>query len=165
MVIDATKSEGFEELEPLTEPEIRTLAERLEEVLRVLFCSLILSLCAGGLSYGMEIRPDDAVRAIMGEARGESYLGKVAIAEAVRARGTLKGVYGFKAKFSEPDRVWDEARRAWEESKKTNLTKGATVWGNKSDVAIFKKTRWFKSYELTAQIGGHYFFRLKRGAR
>ena len=42
--------------------------------------------------------PDaQAVRAIVGEAAGESFEGKLAIACAIRNRGNLHGVYGLNA--------------------------------------------------------------------
>src|SRR3990167_2373542 len=59
----------------------------------------------------------EAVHAIMGEARGESYAGKLALAEAIRNRGHLGGVYGVNVPMAklvrEKPKTWDDARRAW----------------------------------------------------
>lgn len=83
-----------------------------------------------GTAYGAEITDEQAVRCIMGEARGEGYDGMLAHAEAIRNRGHLKGVYGCKAKFSEPEYVWAKARKAWKESEHTATVKGADHWGS-----------------------------------
>lgn len=85
--------------------------------------------------YIQDARPDEiddisAIRAIMGEARGEGYYGMLLVAVALRNRGTLQGVYGYKAKFTEPQWVWDLAKKAWAESKYNRLHKG-THWGSK----------------------------------
>ena len=111
-------------------------------------------------SANAEVPESLAVRAIMGEARGEPFIGKVALAEAIRNRGHLRGVYGLKVPMSklnkEPAWVWADARRAWEESKKTNLTKGASFWENTDD---FGMPYWSKGMVMTAKIGRHRFFR------
>jgi len=105
-----------------------------------------------------------AVKAIMGEARGEAYIGKVAIGESIRNRGHLKGVYGLNAKFSEPKWVWDSATRAWHESAHTNLTKNADHWFSEEDMKKLSKNppRWFKRLEPTVKIGRHSFYRRKK---
>ena len=166
-MIEASRRDGFEDLEPLTEKQIKELARRLEEALRIAATTAVTVFFLAFLpapSNAAMIAEADGVQAVMGEARGEPYLGKVAIAEALRNRGTLNGVYGFKARFQEPERVWGDARRAWREGEQSNLTHGATVWGNRSDVEKFRLERWFLAYEQTAKIGGHYFFR-RKGAR
>jgi hypothetical protein len=63
--------------------------------------------------------------------------------------------------------VWADCTRAWLSvtQSDTNYVRGATVWGNAKDVEQFKKTKWFKSYEMTAQVGGHYFFKEKKGEK
>jgi len=79
---------------------------------------------------------DLAVRAIVGEAAGQPYIVKLGVAEAIRNRGTLRGVYGLNAAHNrtEPVWVWRDGRRAWAQSKTTNITHFATHFGNKSDV-------------------------------
>lgn len=72
------------------------------------------------------------IRAIIGEASGEGYLGMLHIASAIRNRGHLKGVYGVNAlhiKFM-PFWVWEQAKRAWEESE-YNRTHTGDHWGSK----------------------------------
>jgi len=109
----------------------------------------------------------NCIKALVGEVEGESFQTKLATAECLRNRGTLKGVYGINSKrISKASRkVWAECELAWSKSKASNLVSGATVWGNSSDVKIFKKTKWFKSYVQTAHVGNHYFFKLKAKKR
>lgn len=105
---------------------------------------IILLLSATISAYG-----NDNVRAVMGEASGEGFTGMKAIACAIRNRGTLKGVYGLRAKHidKEPKRVWDMAQKAWEESAKEDITNGATHWGSK----IVDK-EWIKKMERSGFV-------------
>lgn len=98
-----------------------------------------------------------AIRAIVGEAEGESYVGKVAIAEAIRNRGTLKGVYGVNSLrlAKSPKWVWKDAEKAWRESAHTNLVNGADHW----ESTDFKVPSWAKKMTKTATIGKHVFYR------
>lgn len=103
-----------------------------------------------------------AVNAILGEAEGEPYLGKVALGEALRNRGTFRGVYGLSSpRLSKASaRVRAECEKAWRESGTSSLVSGADVWGTDSDVKKFRKTKWFKSYKFVRKIGSHSFFKL-----
>ncbi|MGA7714003.1 MAG: hypothetical protein WCA81_19070, partial [Rhizomicrobium sp.] len=69
-----------------------------------------------------------AVRAIVGESSNQSARGQLAVACAIRNRGTLAGVMGLKAAHvrHEPKWVWARARRAWADSLKHDITGGAT---------------------------------------
>lgn len=91
---------------------------------------------------------------IYGEARGESYLGQVAVGEVIRTRtirkvlsdGTIPGTVLKLRQFScwcdgdpnrlaiasvlESDPAWDSCRQAWTESAKTIVTRGATHYLN-----------------------------------
>jgi hypothetical protein len=122
----------------------------------MLFCSSAI-----GAETVSNFNSFNCVNALIGEVEGESFLTKLATAECLRNRGTLKGVYGINSKriAKASDKVKADCLRAWTESSRTNLVKGATVWGNASDVKIFKKSKWFKSFKQTAHIGNHYFFR------
>jgi hypothetical protein len=105
----------------------------------------------------------DAVRAIVGEAAGQPYIVKLGVAEAIHNRGSLNGVYGLNAAHNrtEPAWVWRDGRRAWEQSKSTSITHGATHFGNRSDV--MKGT--FAGLQFTCQIGtgkdATYFFKVR----
>lgn len=126
-----------------------------------LFFFVLFMISARELCGGLSPVPDAlAIRAIIGEASGEGYRGMLAVAEGIRNRGHLNGVYGLKARHirKEAPKVWRAAEKAWKASSRSNLTGGATVWGNKKDVSKFKKTTWFRRYRQTAKIGNHYFF-------
>jgi len=108
-----------------------------------------------------EIPKTRAVNAIIGEAEGEGYAGMLAVACAIRNRGTLKGVYGEKAvrvlkrKYSAS--VFVHAVKAWEESANPdNCTQidGATHW----EGTAFKTPYWASSMILTATIGNQRFY-------
>ena len=99
----------------------------------------------------------DEVRAIIGEAASEGYEGMLAVGEAIRNRGTLKGVYGVKAKFvdKEPEWVWQLAKKAWDASESSNIVGGATHW----ESTDFPVPYWAKDMETSAHIGKHKFYR------
>jgi hypothetical protein len=118
-----------------------------------------------GISTDPGIVKIRVVNAILGEAEGESYDGKLAIACAIRNRGTLKGVYGENAprvkqrKYSSKALV--DAIRAYEESQHEEscaFIRGATGWGNKNDIRMFRRTKWWKNCKIVKQIGGHWFY-------
>ena len=98
-----------------------------------------------------------AVRAIVGEAAGETFEGKLAIACAIRNRGNLHGVYGLNAThvWRETAATWTAAWRAWRLSAQHDITHGASYWGNCADVA----TGNYRRLTQTAIIGNHHFFR------
>jgi len=118
------------------------------------------------------LNPTNAVNAIIGEAESEPIIGKVALAEVIRNKGNLKGVYGLKSpRVRLASRaVRKDCELAWAK-KGTNLTHGATVWGNRQDVLKWESKakknprHWFNRMKQTAQIGRHYFFREVRHAR
>ncbi len=97
----------------------------------LIFIVLVIAFLFLAVKANAEGIPEEvAVHCIMGEARGEGYSGMLAHGEALRARGTIKGVYGCKSKFKEPEWVWDMARKAWKESRHTKTVKGADHWGS-----------------------------------
>lgn len=104
-----------------------------------------------------------AVHAIMGEARGESWLGKCYVASAIRNRGTLKGVYGLRVPLArlkkEPARVWAEAKRAWQLCKVRPVT-NATHWGgvkcDKLWIAKAKRSSKFTDFKI---VGNQCYFK------
>lgn len=117
------------------------------------------------LQVGSPITHEDGIHAVMGEARGEGYIGKLAVAEALRRRGHTRGVYGlrvpYKAMRAEKAQAWADARTAWEVSKKTNVTHGATHWFSDKDLRKLARRprRWFRRLTKTVKIGGHTFYK------
>jgi len=132
-------------IESITKEAIRQAVERHPSVGKTLTV-LILTLA---------LTDAEGIRCLMGEARGESYICQVATAEAIRNRGTTKGVYGCSAKFNEPAWVWKRAEKAWHESATTNLVKDADHW----ESTDFKVPYWAKSMTVTAQHGKHVFYK------
>lgn len=126
----------------------------------------IIILIAGCQVAHAGISEAQGVACVIGEAEGEDYEGKLAIAYALQRRGTTKGVFGCRA-----DRVvnhkysyvtYMEASKAWEYAllnPANDITNGATGWGNAKDLRIFKRKAWWKNCIITARIGNHIFYR------
>lgn len=137
---------------------------------RMILTLIVLTL--SGNAY-CSIDANKAVMACMGEAEGEDQTGKIAMMEALRNRGTLKGVYGYKAiKLINGDyyRITPRKRKlsnatvkacqaAWFDSKHTNYVKGATSW---EAIETFGKPKWYKDMIVTTKIGNHTFMKPRR---
>jgi len=104
-----------------------------------------------------EIQDVAAVRAIVGEAANQGRTGMLAIACAIRNRGTLRGVYGLHNPCvdNQPAWVWQRARLAWVQSQTNDITCGATAWEN---TRAFGTPWWAKTMRPTARIGDHQFY-------
>lgn len=118
----------------------------------------LLTFCSCTPAVAGPIRDADAVRAIIGEAGGEGRAGMLAVACAIRNRGTLTGVYGLNARQvdHQPEYVWRAARGAWTASASRDITCGATHWEN---VSAFGVPAWARSMTVTTNIGHHVFFK------
>lgn len=130
--------------------------------------SIFLMVCLSiyGLAFSSRsaeanaVMPEMAIRAIIGEAAGEPYIGKVALAEAIRNRASLKGVYGLKRDSfisAQPKWVHEQARKAWFASADSNYVKGADHW----ESTDFRDPYWAKGMIVTAEIGKHKFYKAK----
>lgn len=114
-------------------------------------------------AYALENK--DCINAIIGEAESEPLEGQIAIGNAIRNRNSLKGVYGLHSnrvkekKYS--SKTYQIACKAWEASKRYDITLGATGWGNYADIVHFKTTKWFKKCVITCKICHHYFYKVK----
>lgn len=102
------------------------------------------------------------ILAIIGEAEGESYQGKLAVAYAIINRGTLQGVYGLRSprvtghKYSQ--NAYNEALNAYKQALNhplEDITHGATGWGTWQDIQTLKHLTGFY---VTDHIGNHYFY-------
>lgn len=149
------------------EHKVRDAAERGLQILvtrTAALALLIFALLIPSISYAAEIPQDMAVKAILGEAEDQGFNGMLAIAVGIRNRGTLKGVYGVKAKRPNtpgmiPVRYWDMARRAWAESE-TNRIHEADHWEN---IKAFGKPRWADSMQEVYRVKDHVFYSAKGG--
>lgn len=123
------------------------------------FCLLSATLT----SRGAEIPQRDAVRAIVGEAANQGYKGQLAVAGAIRNRGTLRGVYGLKNPIADkqPAWVWKQAERAWLESRTNNIVGGADHW---EAVGNFGVPKWASNMTVTVVIKDHTFYQ-KKGSK
>lgn len=138
---------------------------KLEEAWAVVLCwglavGLVFLVASCGVVHASSIKDEDAIRAIVGEASGEGKDGMRAIASAIRNRGTLKGVYGLKAKHCdrEPAWVWAMAKQAWEDSAEHDFANGATHW----EGAVFKVPYWVKDFVLVKRVANTNYYK-KRG--
>jgi len=102
----------------------------------------------------------NAILAIIGEGENQGYTGMLALAGAIRNRGTLKGVYGIKAprvvkqKYSKA--TYRMAQKAWAQSLKVDITKGADHWEN---IKAFGNPYWAHSMVETFRHKDHVFYK------
>ena len=123
-----------------------------------LFC-IVMVLATFSLSFAgnTPIKQHRAIRAIIGEAANQGYQGMLAIACGIRNRGTLEGVYGVNAKHvdSQPDWVWQRAKKAWKESKTNRIHQG-THWEN---IQAFGEPYWVSSMTKVYKHKDHIFYK------
>ena len=107
-----------------------------------------------------QIPEQQAIRALIGEASNQGERGMQAVAEAIRNRGTLSGVFGLRRDISrEPTWVWRMAKNAWQASEHSSLVGGADHWEN---VDQFGVPHWAKKMTPTVKIGAHQFYKSKK---
>lgn len=120
-----------------------------------------------------QISDSKAVKCVLGEYESGTLEDMTATAEALRNRmvlmgssRALRGVYGCKAVSESvdifkrgrrviPDYAVKRAYKAWEASRTSNLTLGASFW----ESTDFKEPYWAKSMVKTAKIGRHQFYK------
>jgi spore germination cell wall hydrolase CwlJ-like protein len=101
-----------------------------------------------------------AVRAIIGEAAGEPFETKLAIAGALRNRGSLAGVRGLRNSKMidvQPAWVWADARRAWSESATNDLSQGGTYFESTNFTTPF----WARGRSPVATVGMFRFWKME----
>lgn len=110
---------------------------------------------------------ENCIKACIGEASSQGYLGLLAIACAIRNRGTLKGVYGVNAKHvdKEPAYVWTMARKAWADSAVKDITNGGQFWGSVHCDKDWIKKMEQKGFVKTFEYKDHKFYKEKRGGK
>jgi hypothetical protein len=143
----------------------RTLKDQQDAGIILLWCIalaiLVVLLFAKPVHAGA-IPKTRAVNAIIGEAEGEGYKGMLAVACAIRNRGTLKGVYGEKSKRVREHlygaKIFVQSVRAWEESAypiNCQFIDGATHW----EGTAFPTPKWAEYMKQTAVVGNQRFYR------
>ena len=88
-----------------------------------------------------QINETQAIRAVVGEASGESYACQLAICSVIRNRGSLDGIYGGISHHvdKEPKWVWIQVRKAWLESATNNTARACVFWGGIMDDKYFRR--------------------------
>ena len=126
--------------------------EKLKLIMAMTLCLCLFPLQA----LAERTNKEQAIRAIIGEASNQGYHGMLAIAVGIRNRGTLKGVYGVRAKHvdEQPAWVWDRARKAWAESEDNRLHSG-THWEN---IKAYGVPYWVKSMNKVYEYKDHIFY-------
>ena len=138
--------------------------------LGVAIMALLILLMVSGCAHAHTITEEKAVRAELGEAENQGYDGMLAIACALRHRGSLRGVYGYKAiklvnghyyrgKRQIGYKAVQDAKTAWVESSQVDTVNGATGWGNEADLNKFCSQAWWNKCIVTARVGSHWFYR------
>ena len=113
-----------------------------------------------------DIDDKTAVKCVLGEYENGTLEEMTATAEALRNRGTTKGVFGCKAVkeskgvFRRGSRVIPKyavkrAFKAVSEASNSKLVKGADHW----ESIDFKRPSWSKGMILTAKVGKHEYFK------
>jgi hypothetical protein len=149
------------EPEPPTAIEITAL---IVFILAIAVClALIIWPSTANAQGKITVKSDDiAINIIVGEASGEGFQGMQAVGEVLRRSKSWKGFYGAKGKHnrSEPKSVWIMARKAWQASKTSNITRDADHFEN---IEAFGRPYWADSCQETVKIGHHTFFKCQKG--
>lgn len=147
--------------EPL--PEDAFKGDCLHGAFVVASCMLLAGILLIGsckAAHADEIKESDAIKAIIGEAENQGEQGMLAVAGAIRNRGTLKGVYGLRAprvkKHLYSKETFFLAQRAWAISATVDITKGADHWEN---IKAFGCPKWVKSCIETFRYKDHVFYK------
>lgn len=141
----------------------RMLAARKPVVALLVLCICVCTASADAPIVNRKssiINSSAAVRAIIGEAANQGPRGMLAVAGAIRNRGTLRGVYGLHNPIvqSPSPLALAQARHAWSQSATNDITLGATHWEN---TKAFGKPYWAANMIVTTNIGSHTFYREK----
>lgn len=107
-----------------------------------------------------EITEAQAVRAVLGEAEDQGFLGMVAVSEVIRTRGSLKGINGYKNVAKRFPTILPKykamALKAWRTSANSHITKGATNFEN---ITAFGCPSWVKGCVETFRHKDHVFYK------
>lgn len=152
---DIVDEEGYQEISATKEVVLWWM------VVIILTLAVLAAVCLWPRSASAEeISQSRAVLAIIGEAENQGYDGMLAVAGAIRNRGTLRGVYGEKAprvigkKYT--NKIYNQAVRAWEESKTRDISNGATHWEN---IKAFGRPDWSLKMKEVFRHKDHVFYK------
>lgn len=126
---------------------------RFEDKFKLIAIAILI-----GISTASGMDSEKAARAIVGEAAGEDFQSKLAVAGAIRNRGTLDGVIGAKNMrmiMAQPAWVFNDARKAWAQSATNDISKGGCFWESTN----FKRPSWSLGMMETAHVGKFIFYK------
>lgn len=126
--------------------------------------AVVCSFVGCDVAHASEFTSDNCIKALMGEAIGQSEAELFAHAHALRNRGTLVGVYGLNnwQKHNTPEN-WQRASRAWYTSEiERDTTNGCTHWLSDYDLIHSrpKLIAWRFKAVYSVKIGQTTFYRL-----
>lgn len=134
-------------------------------VLAIISMLIVILLCPKKASAA-EIPEKQAVLAIIGEAENQGQMGMLAVACAIRNRGSLKGIFGMRSsrvvqhKYSKE--IYEDALKAWRDSANHDITRGATHWEN---IKAFGRPYWVNGMIETYVYKDHVFYKEDRSSR
>lgn len=128
-----------------------------------IFLSLIFLIPSVSYAKAIPLTDANIIKAILGEAIGESLQGKEAIARAILNRKSLKQVNGLHNPIIKKAKAKDykDAKEALRLARTRDITKNSIGWGNKSDLQVFNRQAWFKNCYISLKIGNHFFYKLR----
>ena len=134
-----------------------TANRRNRLLLKAISLGLVAFLNLTQVGAAVSFNDNLCIRAIIGEASNQGYQGMLAVAVGIRNRGTLQGVYGVRAKHidKQPKWVWEQAKKAWEESKHNRIHSG-THWEN---IKAFGTPYWVKDMVKVYEHKDHIFYK------
>ncbi len=117
--------------------------------------SVALAVSIAVFMFWPKICMSDAIDAIVGEASNQDYDTMICVAQAIRHRGTLKGVNGYHARHNkvESTDTWEMAAQAWDESMYLpDRVKGTKNFGTMDDLVKLRQL----GYKV--KCGDFYFY-------
>jgi len=148
--------------EPIQKPYNRAF-EAFALIGAIVGCTILIFLAScihSKPAHAYSFSDSDAIKAIIGEAEDQGYRGMLAVACAIRNRGTLKGVYGLRSarvrNYEFSRQTHKMAFLAWAESEKVDITNGATHWEN---IKAFGTPCWVKKCIEVFRHKDHVFYK------
>lgn len=127
--------------------------------MKIQVLTVVFVLALGVYIAWPKINTDDAIDAIVGEASNQSYDTMICVGQAIRHRGTLRGVYGLHAphNYSENADVWEQAEESWADSAIVkDMVHGSKNWASQADLNYY--SRRGKVVKVKAVCGELYFY-------
>ena len=153
-------------------PKLKRKEFRMNTLRNLVFVFLIMfAFLKCDVVWATTISDSQAINSILGEAEDQGLVGMTALGEAIRNRGSLNGVYGYKAIVIKNGNYYrktkkglrllskaivKQAHQAWKASATSDYVHGADHWEN---VEAFGMPSWAYSMEKTFAYKDHAFFK------